>query len=230
VRVAVTAGPDTAERIGRELHRVGLRPVWLPCVEIAPVPEETLRRVRRVATDVDWILVTSARAVQVVWPHGGMPPVPVAAVGPTTARAVAAAGGDAQLVGSDGAAALVERLGRRAADATVLFPRAAQVAADVVGLLEGHRCRVLSEVVYTTRPIPPPSQPPVEAATFASPSAVDGWTRTRPLAGIVRAALGSTTADALAAAGYPADVVAPVPRPVSLADALYRHLEERRDP
>lgn len=230
MRVAVTAAPETAERFREALERAGFVPVLLPCVAVTAAPDPVLDRVRTLALTVDWIVVTSARAVQILWPWGGMPRVPVAAVGPRTAEAVGRAGGMPTVVGEGGVEELIRRMGNRISHTTMLYPRAARVAVDVELLLESAGASVITEIVYRTRPVAPPTEPSVPVATFASPSAVTGWMRSRSLEGIVRAALGPTTAAALAAVGHPAQVVAAVPRPCSLAEALTCHLDERRIP
>jgi len=227
VKVAVTATADTAERIRRALDVRGLEGVVLPCVVTRPRDEGALRRVRGLAATVDWIVVTSARAVRTLWPDGGMPPVPVAAVGPATAEAVAAAGGRVALVGTEGAASLLRRLEPEVGEATVLYPRPERTAADVETTLRAAGAEVIAATVYTTLPVPPPTEPVVDAVTFASPSAVLGWRRSRTLEGLVVAALGSTTAAAVKALGHPVDVVAETPSPERLVDSLVRHLEGR---
>ncbi|NIQ59511.1 MAG: uroporphyrinogen-III synthase, partial [Gemmatimonadetes bacterium] len=66
----------------------------LPCIRVEPAPDDVLRRLRDRAPSADWIVVTSRRAVEVVWPEGRIPAGPaVAAVGPSTADAVRSAGG-----------------------------------------------------------------------------------------------------------------------------------------
>ncbi len=227
MKVAVTASADTAERIGRALDARGLEGVFLPCVVTRSRADGELRPVRELAATVDWIVVTSVRAVRTVWPDGGMPPVPVAAVGRATADAVAAAGGRAVLVGDEGAAALLRRLGPEVGGATVLYPRPERAATDVEATLRAAGAEVIAATVYVTLPVAPPTDPLVDAVTFASPSAVLGWRRSRPLEGLVVAALGPTTAAAVKALGRPVDVVAEIPSPEGLADSLVRHLEER---
>jgi uroporphyrinogen-III synthase len=156
---------------------------------------------RRVAAGADWIVVSSARSVEVVWPEGGMPPVPVAAVGPGTARAVEAAQGRVELTGRAGGIELVELLGAAVAGALVAFPHAAVTAVDLVSPLQAAGARVEEMAVYSTQPLAPPLDP-VEAVLFGSASAVRGWCSARSLQGLAVAVTGASVAAAVRAAGH----------------------------
>lgn len=224
MRVAVTTSGDRTEQVAEELRRHRLIPVALPCIGIEG-DETQASRARVLAVEADWIVVTSARAVTVTWPEG-MPPLPVAAVGPAAARAVTAAGGEARLVGTGGAADLVERLVAAAAGSTVVFPHAAGADPAPLARLIGAGIRVHSFPVYRTLPTAP-GEDPVDAALFASPSAVAGWLLGRSLDGPVLAAIGQTTAAALTEAGHPPQVVPDRPGYSEAAKALQDWTRER---
>ena len=66
---------------------------------------------------------------------------------------------------------------------------------------------------------------PVEAISFASPSAVQGWLITRDLDDVVVGVIGQTTAAAVARI-RPPDAVATRPSHKALALALTDHLEK----
>ncbi|MDP8958309.1 MAG: uroporphyrinogen-III synthase, partial [Actinomycetota bacterium] len=93
LRTAVTTSPDRAPAMAKELERVGLHPVVLPCLEVHPAGPGTLERARRAAEEADLLVLTSARVLGLLWPDGGFPATPVAAVGRSTAEGVRARGG-----------------------------------------------------------------------------------------------------------------------------------------
>jgi uroporphyrinogen-III synthase len=161
----------------------------------------------------------------VLWPDGGMPGVPVAAVGPATARAVIKAGGLVAVEGRRGSRALVEDLGT-VRGRVVVFVHAAGASADTADRLAAKGAVVDAHAVYRTRPIPP-GDALVDSVAFASPSAVDGWLLARSLEGMVVASVGETTASYLEGRGHRSDVVATRPTFPSLADALAGRMIER---
>lgn len=225
-RVAITTAVDRVERLAVTARSHGLDPIALPCIEVAPAPEVDLTRSRELAGAADWILVTSSRAIDVLWPDGGVPNAPVAAVGPATAEAATRAGGKVALIGDGDAGALVDELAVQARAKTVFFPHASGANLSRVTTLEEAGSRVDSIAVYETHSVPPgPDQ--VDAVMFGSPSAVAGWQMARSLDGLVLAAMGETTASALEDAGHHADVVPPNPDFDLLISRLAEFLRER---
>ena len=224
-RAAVTTAADTFDRVAAPLRRHGLHPVPVPCVRVAPSPPETLSSLRAAAPQADWILVTSARAVALTWPGGDMPPIPVAAVGPATAEAVAAAGGRPAIVGEGGAVSLVDTLAPVVAGRVVVFPRARDADPATEERLVDAGASVVSAPVYTTVPVAA-SDVAVDAVVFGSPSAVAGWCLSRGLNGVVVAAMGSTTAAALDSRGRSPDVIAARPGFAHVAAALAEHFAD----
>lgn len=227
LRVAVTTAVDRSEVVADAVRRAGLIAVVLPCLEVEPASEPVLARLRAAAAASDLIVATSGRAVRITWPVGGMPPVPVAAVGRATARAVTEAGGRVEVVGEQGAAALAGALEGRVRGRTVAFPHARGADPSTVRRLEASGATVAAEAVYETVPVGP-GPDPVDGVLFGSPSAVRGWYLTRTLDSLVVGAVGPTTAEALAGYGHPAEVVAPRPDLGALAAALGDALVERR--
>lgn len=223
-RVGVTTTADRVQAVCDLLAARGLVGVPLPCIRIAPAPREDIARVRAAARDADWIVVTSARAVRTVWPDGGMPQVPAAVVGSATGDAVEVAGGNVALVGSGGAAALVDLLVDRVAGARVVFPRARAADGATATSLVAAGAAVTDVVAYRTVPVPP-GDDAVDAVLLGSPSALEGWRMTRGLDGLVVAVMGETTADAVRAVGREPDVVPPEPSLAAVVDALADHLE-----
>lgn len=225
-RVGLTSTSDRIPRLSEIVSRHGLEPVGLACIEVAPSDDESLATARSEAAKADWLVITSARAVEAVWPGGGMPGTPVAVVGEATAAAVRDAGGMPAVVGKGGAATLIEELESDVSDKRVLFPHADGADPSTVERLEAAGAEVVALVVYETRPVAP-EEDPVDAVMFASPSAVAGWCLSRSLEGITLAAIGETTGAALVDRGYEPDVTPPRPDFELLAAMLADHLRER---
>ncbi|MDX1691273.1 MAG: uroporphyrinogen-III synthase [Acidimicrobiia bacterium] len=228
-RVAVTTTTGRSfDRIADELRDTGLQPVPLPCITVEPAAQEVLDRLRSAADSADWIVVTSRRAVEIVWPSGGMPTAPaVAAVGPTTAEAAREAGGRVEVIGSGGASELCDVLGGRVAGTAVVFPHARAADPATSRSLAEQAASVVAEPAYDTVPIAP-GPDPVDAAIFGSPSAVDGWMTARSLEDLVTAAMGPTTAAHLRRLGRPPDVVPERPDLARLVGMLADHLAHER--
>jgi uroporphyrinogen-III synthase len=156
-----------------------------------------------------------------------MPPVPVAAVGPATAAAVTAAGGVVEVVGEGDGDALGDLVAPTLAGRRVVFPHSRSVDPARIDRLRRVGAEMIAAVVYDTIPVPP-GPDPVDAAIFASPSAVFGWLQSRTFSELsVVAALGSTTRAQLEGAGVADPVMGSRPTVPSLVDALVARLERR---
>jgi len=225
-RVAITTAADRSSLLAGQARSHGLEPVLLPCIAVTPASDAVLHHARALASRSDWLVVTSPRAVRAVWPGGGMPPSPVAAVGPATAASVEEADGIVGLVGEAGAEALVARLAERVGGASVLFPHATGADPSTVSALESAGAQVKAVAVYETRTVAP-GPDPVDAAAFGSPSAVRGWLISRHLEDLVLGAIGETTARALADGGRSPQVVPPRPDFEELMAHLADHLRQR---
>ena len=170
----------------------------------------------------------------------------VAAVGPSTAHALAAAGLPATLRGSgDGAAALAKGMlesGAIDANSHVLVPQSAIARPELVELLSAAGVSATSLVVYrTVREADAAAEQflaqlqtgqPLDAIVFASPSAVESFlaitgeagarflsTGNRP-DGVSIVSIGATTSRSLSDRGFAAHAEATSPSPEGLADAL----------
>ncbi|MBU1228165.1 MAG: uroporphyrinogen-III synthase, partial [Actinobacteria bacterium] len=168
------------------------------------------------------VVLSSARTLDLLWPDGSAPPVPVFAVGAATAAAIRERGGNVAYEGSEGLSALAAEadLGGRA----VVLPRADGSDPIALAAIAARADSFFAPVVYQTVP-QPPGDDEVDAAAFGSPSAVLGWTSVRSLDGLLVGAIGRTTAAALREAGRPPDVIAPRPAFPALASAMARELE-----
>jgi uroporphyrinogen-III synthase len=225
-RIAITTAPDRAEAAAAPYRAEGLEPVALPCVRIESAPDGVIADIRHQAAGATWLVATSPRAVAFVWPDGAMPPVPVAAVGPVTARAVTDAGGTVGLVGSAGALELATELGE--GEGAVVFPHAVGTDPGVFDAITSAGWNLVERSVYETVPVAPP-EADVDAVAFASPSAVRGWSMARPLERLVIGVIGHTTARALAEYGGVPDLIAEPPSHQGLATLMAAHLTERAD-
>ena len=86
-RVAITT--DRFDSVSSAYALRGLEPVPLPCLRVESAGDEALTDARQAAADADLLVVTSPRTVSLLWPEQEMPEVEVAAVGESTAAAVA---------------------------------------------------------------------------------------------------------------------------------------------
>lgn len=179
----------------------------------------------------DWLIFTSQSAVAFVvarLPGRCFPAAlrtRIAAVGPTTAAAVATHGGRVGLVPDvrrqEG---LVEAV-PAGAGARILLPMAAGARALLVDQLRARGCRVDVVTAYETRAhgaLPPP--PPFDVATFASPSALRAFLAgpgKQALGGKTVAVIGPTTAAEARARG-----IEPVVAESPSADALIRAIAQ----
>lgn len=207
MRVAVTTTADSFDRWQVPLQSQGLEPVPLACIEIRPTGEAGLAEARAEANDADLILITSARAVRLLWPDGGMPSTPAAVVGDATARAVEEAGGSVSVRGRGDGDDLVDLLLDGVRGKRVFFPAARHADPSRARRLSASGARVETRVAYTTVPVAP-GPDPVGAAVFGSPTSLAGWLLSRALDELeVVAAMGPTTAAALRERSREPDVV-----------------------
>lgn len=225
-RVAITTTAEGFERVRQAFVEVDLEPVSLPCIFIEHAAPAEVEAMRGAAGIADLMVVTSRRSIEILWPDGGMPATPVAAVGRATAHVVIGAGGSVAFVGSGGGVDLIELITSRLTGATVAYPHAHRADPVVGELLRQRAAFVHSCALYDTIPIPP-STDPVDVVTFASPSAVDGWSLARGFDQLVLA-IGSATRATLEHRGHPPDLVADSPSFQALARTLDRHLRSKR--
>lgn len=225
-RVAITTTAERGQDLAEVMRRFGCEPVALPCIETRPEASWTLEKARAEAKQSDWLLITSPRTITTLWPGGGMPPAKAAVVGAATRDTVQAAGGEVAAVGRSGLAELLDKWASSVTGQTVFFPHVSTFDLTRLRPLEEKGARVVTTAVYETNSIPPRSDP-VDAAMFASPSAVAGWILSRTLQDLVIAAIGETTADSLTDRGHPPHVIPPHPDFEMLIDLTARHLRDR---
>ena len=221
-RVAITT--DRFDSVSPAYALRGLEPVPLPCLRVEPAGDEALIDAREAAADADLLVVTSPRTVSLLLPELEMPEVEVAAVGECTATAVARCGGRVVAAGRSGLMGLIEIVSDRLRESRVVFPHASGSDLAASQRLRQLTSHLEEHVVYRTIPVAPDTTE-VEAVSFASPSAVQGWLVTRDLRDLVVGVIGKTTGAAVARI-RPPDVVATRPSHKALALALADHMEK----
>lgn len=235
----LTRDADGVRRYAAPLAALGLITVPTPVTATAPASAEDralLAAACRGAT-FDWVLVASARAVAPLVEAGGPGAAKMMAVGAATADALAARGISAEINGGTAAAAaeaLIARGARR-----VLVPRAADGRDDALDLLDAAGVETVPVTAYRTIPRAAEDEQlaigldliahrkaavialfaPSQVAALADLLAARGEAL-RAIESAVVAAIGPTTATALAEHGIRAAAVAASPDPTAMAQAL----------
>lgn len=226
IRVGVTTAADRAAAVAEFVTLAGAKAVMLPCIAVTSPSAEDADTARALCDEADMIVITSARAVRALWPTGGMPTRPVAAVGTATAAAVLSAGGTVLTLGRSDGAGLVEQLGNSVAGLRIALPQSAAATTTVAAGLRANGAEVHAVDAYAVEPIAA-GDAPIDAALFASPTAVEGFTQSRDLDDIVVAAIGETTAKACRAHGAEPDVIPVEPSYPAMAAGVVALIRER---
>jgi uroporphyrinogen III methyltransferase/synthase len=182
-RVIVTRFELADGPLATALRRAGAEPLLVPLIGIDPVVEDGADSAFTVR-DFDWITFTSANGVRMFWArlgtaermafrtHRG-----IAAVGPATARSVAALGATSALTAAEFVAeSLADALGDVHAK-RILWPRAAGARSVLSERLRDRGAEVVERILYDTITLPVPDETKesvldADAITFTSPSAV----------------------------------------------------------
>lgn len=241
-RVVVTRAADQAAGLVAALGELGALVFCLPTIRTVPVPADELAMVIGRLPTYDWLVFTSENGVRhflaVVAQGGGGPDAfaqaRLAAVGRTTAAALAAAGRTADFTP---AVALGEALLREfTAGWDLAGARILRVRGDLAPTILERGLRAAGAVVevataYRTRPAEPDPtllaeirQVPPAAVTFASGSAVEGFARIFPdsswPATVPAVCIGQPTSTAARRAGWRKVVVANQASAADLAKAV----------
>jgi uroporphyrinogen-III synthase len=251
-RVANTRDEPKDGPLASALEAMGLESLHAPTVTI--VPPENLDELTQALTSldrIDWVVFTSAHAVEICCQHGewqraartGAIPR-LAAVGKATAARLAEFGHVADCVPDEAgatslASALLERTGTLSG-ARVLWPRADIARRTLALALARAGAVVIAPVAYRTRPVAAAALAPLvaeirsgrlDAIVFCSPSSAEHLARALGLESLAPllekllvASIGPTTTAALAALGVPPHLEAATPSAAALAAALAARL------
>lgn len=244
-RVLVTRAAAQAAGLAAALRTEGALPVLAPALRIEPVWEqravaEAMERLRGGA--YAWVAFASENGVVQCWAAlaaceldtRAFAGVRVCAIGDATAAALGARGLRADLVpdGSTAASSAAALLAAGAGSGGVLLAGAAEPRAELAALLRAGGARVNELVVYrmvaatsVDAELGAEARAGLDAVTLASPSAVRGLVAmlggdVGALRGAAVACIGTTTAEAAAAAGLVVDAVAAEPSVEALVAAL----------
>lgn len=252
--VVITRAEAQSAKLSAELAARGAIVISLPLVFFAPPQDygpldDALARLG----SFDWVIFTSANAVQAVasrrqkvagGPAAAAKPPRVAAVGPATAEEAAKAGFSVDFVASiHSGAALAEELGEQARDKNVFLPRSDRANPDLPAALRRNGANLTEVVAYRT--VPPGDMDReklnnslkhgVDGILFFSPSAVQNFmqlvdkNQMDALQGrAVMVAVGPITAEALRAAGMQRIAWAADTSTKAIVEALEGHLSRTK--
>ena len=231
-RVVVTRTAEQAGELSGRLTEAGAEVVEVPTLTIADPSDAGagLATAARRLARFDWVVLTSANAVERLFSHlhdaRDLGPARVAAVGPATAAALARHGVRADLVARrSSGAALADEIPDP--PGSVLLARAEVADPALPEKLAGRGFEVEEVAAYRTAPLPVPARlveraEAADAVTFASGSAVDAYlaagARVRPHQRVV--CIGPVTAEAARRAGLEVAAVAERAGLDALVDAV----------
>ena len=231
-RIVVTRAREQASELAEALSALGAEVLEVPTIRIAEPADggAALRQAAAALASYDWVVLTSARAVErllaVLRDARAFGAARVAAVGPGTAGALAERGLLADLVPEEAVGeALVEAF--PTGTGRVLVPAAAG-ARDVVPAGLGAKGWMVDLVeAYRTEPETPPADllaraAGADAVTFTSSSTVANYLAAAGTSGLPSAVvcIGPVTADAARRAGVTVTAVADPHTLDGLVDAL----------
>ena len=170
LRVVVTRAEHQSEGLAAAFERAGARVELLPLLEVVPPADPRL--LERAAAEIasyDWLVFTSANAVEAFLPFTGplRSGLRIAAVGPATAAALRAFGSEPHLTARKAEAeGLAADLAPRIAGRRVLLPQAADARPALLQELKEAGAEAVAVVAYDKRL--PPEAPARAAALFAT--------------------------------------------------------------
>ncbi len=233
-------GADLRQR----LEVLGARVLEVPTIEIVP-PEswepvdDAIRRI----LDYDWVIFTSANAVEAFLSRAGaLEGIQIAAVGSETARRLEARGFRPDLVPHDfRAEGLIEAFPEDLTGSRILIPRAEIAGVRLPEALGGRGARVDVVTVYSTqRPKDADTElrrvlrdERVDCITFTSGSTVHNLADmlgvsdlSQAMDGIAVAVIGPVTCDSAARLGLDVDIQAETTTIPDLVEAIRNHYEQ----
>ncbi len=169
------------------------------------------------------MVLTSSRALDVLWPSGPIPATPVAMLTPAGAARVEERGGRVAHVGTGNPSDFTAYLIRKAAGQRVAYPHDEGIDPRIIVSLADAAEELVAVAVYGWVPLAPATDP-VDAVVFESSLSVEGWMESRDLVGVVAAAIGPATAAGLRRHGRGPDILVRRPHFGMLAETLARAL------
>jgi uroporphyrinogen-III synthase len=170
LRVVVTRAEHQSAGLAAAFERAGARVELLPLLEVVPPADpRPLARAAGELASYDWLVFTSANAVEAFLPLTGplRSGLRIAAVGPATAAALRAFGSEPHLTARKSEAeGLAADLAPRIAGKRVLLPQAADARPALLQELKGAGAEVVAVVAYDKRL--PPEAPARAAELFAT--------------------------------------------------------------
>ncbi len=253
-RVLITRSPHQASSLAEALRTLGAEPVMVPAIELAePTSFAVLDAALSRLEVFDWVLFTSANAVEVFAQRAGgrLGAVRrVAAIGAATARAVEAAGLRVDLMPAQAVAeSFVEALqpfmyqedGRaarfllvRAEVAREYLPEALREAGAEVTIAQAYRNVIPEASVEAVRALFRSRESWPDVITFTSSSSATNLlallevARLKLPVEVLRVSIGPVTSRTLEDAGYPPHAEAEAATIPELAKATMRALAESR--
>lgn len=246
--VVVTRRKGDEDALAARLAELGAAVRELPSIAFEPPADPgPLERALRALSTFEWVVFTSATAVEKAVERlvalgldtAALARPRLAAVGPATAERLAQLVRAPDVVASKAKGdVLAAELAPLVRGRRVLFPRPAEGRPETVAGLLAAGADLTAVEAYRTVPAPPDSLAPlagwlergeVDAVAFASPSAVQAvvgalGAKAPLLGGVLLAAIGPTTADALRAAGLHAGAVPGTYTGGPLAEAIAERL------
>lgn len=232
-KILITRAAEDTDRWAHRIEQLGGSPIALPCIrcEILDDPE-TAERLKQAVASCEWLMLTSVHGVQAAAQLLGAAPderVAIAVVGEQTRREAQKLWGRVELQGDgSGARSLAKLLAARLnATPRIVVAAGDRARRDVDEILQAAGAKVTRVVTYRTVPIGVPEQTidlqasGVDVILFASPSAVEGFTRQAeipPDAKVI--SIGPTTSQAVRAAGLKVTAEAQSPDLDGLLEAI----------
>jgi uroporphyrinogen-III synthase len=184
LRIVVTRAEHQSEGLAAAFARAGAAVELLPLLEVVPPADP--RPLERAAAELfiyDWVVFTSANAVEAFLPLAGSLPssLKIAAVGPATAEALRASGIEPHLIpGKADAEGLAAELAPQVAGKRALLPQAADARPTLLAGLTSAGAEAVAVAAYDKRlPGAAPGRaaelfatPPIGWVTFTSPRIV----------------------------------------------------------
>ena len=249
-RVLVTRSPRQSSELATQLSALGLEPVLVPAIELAPPTSfDALDAVLADLSSYGWLIFTSANAVEAL--HRRMESAGlnvagvearIAAIGPATARALGSIGLTAELIPPQAVAeSLVETLlpyvrrpdGSatrfllvRAEDARDVLPEALRAAGAEVTIAPVYRTVVPAGSIDAVRELFAGARLDIAAVTFTSSSTARNLLALCEGAGVtlpsavLRVSIGPITSETLRSLGYAPHAEALTASVAALAQAV----------